>query len=280
MPNGAVNRYKSIKGAKELEIYEQARYLTITGQVLYGKLKPIKEIDDSFWNLLPKDNSSIPSLNRSGELTNGDQRIIDNLLKNKNDGQEFRNLYVYGDLTQYEGDQSRADLRLVHFFSKWCGFDADRINRLFRSSKLMRPKWDKKHRLDGATYGQMTIEKALSNRHIHHKSEIEGYLKYHYDFRYNEVLDRVELKPKKGNEWELLSKREFNSLHRKIKNDGGTIGAESLNSLLESDFSPTYNPMIEYFTKNSVCTGTSAIEQLAATVATTDQSYWTTSLTK
>jgi len=28
----------------------------------------------------------------------------------------------------------------------------------------MRPKWDERHRADGATYGQMTIEVALAGR--------------------------------------------------------------------------------------------------------------------
>ena len=33
-----------------------------------------------------------------------------------------------------------------------------------RQSALMRAKWDEKHRGDGATYGQMTIEEALSGK--------------------------------------------------------------------------------------------------------------------
>lgn len=36
-----------------------------------------------------------------------------------------------------------------------------RIDRLFRRSTLMRPKWDERHAADGATYGEMTIRKTL-----------------------------------------------------------------------------------------------------------------------
>ena len=35
------------------------------------------------------------------------------------------------------------------------------MDRLFRQSGLMRPKWDEKHFSDGRTYGQNTIDKAV-----------------------------------------------------------------------------------------------------------------------
>ena len=40
--------------------------------------------------------------------------------------------------------------------------DPNTIDVIFRQSRLMRDKWDEKHRADGTTYGQMTIEKAIS----------------------------------------------------------------------------------------------------------------------
>ncbi|PZA06131.1 DUF927 domain-containing protein [Meiothermus sp. PNK-Is4] len=45
----------------------------------------------------------------------------------------------------------------------WCGNDTARADRLFRQSKLYRPKWDEKHHADGRTYGQATLEKARSS---------------------------------------------------------------------------------------------------------------------
>jgi putative DNA primase/helicase len=39
--------------------------------------------------------------------------------------------------------------------------DAAQINRIFKRSGLYRGKWDVKHYEGGATYGQVTIEKAL-----------------------------------------------------------------------------------------------------------------------
>ncbi|MBW1954034.1 MAG: hypothetical protein JRI66_13310, partial [Deltaproteobacteria bacterium] len=43
-----------------------------------------------------------------------------------------------------------------------CGPDPGRIDRLFRQSGLMRPKWDERHYGDGRTYGEATVEKAIA----------------------------------------------------------------------------------------------------------------------
>ena len=57
-------------------------------------------------------------------------------------------------------DASSADQSLTNHLAFWTGKDMPRMDRLFRRSGLMRDKWDKVHRHDGATYGRMTIESA------------------------------------------------------------------------------------------------------------------------
>ena len=57
-------------------------------------------------------------------------------------------------------DRSSADAALCSHLAFWTGKDMPRMDRLFRMSALIRDKWDKRHRHDGATYGQMTIESA------------------------------------------------------------------------------------------------------------------------
>jgi len=73
-----------------------------------------------------------------------------------------------------DGDQcgllskSEADQSLCNYIVFFCGHipyeDVSRIvDEIFRNSKRMRDKWDLIHRsADGATYGQMTIENAIS----------------------------------------------------------------------------------------------------------------------
>ena len=59
------------------------------------------------------------------------------------------------------GSQSEADMALCSLVSFWTQSPTV-VDAIFRQSKLFREKWDKKHRADGSTYGQMTIETALS----------------------------------------------------------------------------------------------------------------------
>ncbi len=65
-----------------------------------------------------------------------------------------------GDISAYNDDWSRADLALCGHLAFWTGKDPVLMDRLFRQSRLMRPKWDE---LRGAQpYGEMTIQKAIA----------------------------------------------------------------------------------------------------------------------
>ena len=69
---------------------------------------------------------------------------------------------MQGDITGY-GSQSEADIALCSVIAFWTQ-DPTVIDAIFRQSQLYRDKWDEQHRTDGATYGEMTIEKALSGQ--------------------------------------------------------------------------------------------------------------------
>lgn len=56
---------------------------------------------------------------------------------------------------------SEADLALTSILAFYAGGDVDQIDRLFRMSKLFRDKWDENR--GGKTYGEITIEKAISS---------------------------------------------------------------------------------------------------------------------
>lgn len=76
-------------------------------------------------------------------------------------GLRFARLWS-GDTASYDGDHSRADLALCGALTFWTGGDTERIDRLFRQSGLMRPKWDERHFGSGETYRVRTIARALS----------------------------------------------------------------------------------------------------------------------
>lgn len=44
----------------------------------------------------------------------------------------------------------------------WTGGDIQRMDRLFRRSGLMRPKWDETHYSSGETYGEKTLSRAAT----------------------------------------------------------------------------------------------------------------------
>lgn len=57
--------------------------------------------------------------------------------------------------------QSEADLALANKLCFYLGPDPDAIDEAFRSSGLIRDKWDEEHYSNGETYGQQTIKKAI-----------------------------------------------------------------------------------------------------------------------
>ena len=63
-----------------------------------------------------------------------------------------------GNISEF-GSHSEADLALCSLLAFWCNRDAVQIDRIFRSSGLMREKWDERH--GAQTYGQMTISEAV-----------------------------------------------------------------------------------------------------------------------
>lgn len=145
IPEGIKNRRNDIAGAKGVEVYDNGRYLTITGDALYGNAKLIQKLPVNFWSFYQQLGSSSKhttnsSANNGMTLTDHDQWVIDKLLEDDKHGPEFRRLFVYGDTSSFENDQSRADLKLVGYISYFCGYDEEQIDRIFRSGKLMRSK--------------------------------------------------------------------------------------------------------------------------------------------
>jgi putative DNA primase/helicase len=72
---------------------------------------------------------------------------------------KFTALYDAGDVSGYPSP-SEAHLALVSLLAFWTGGNAVRIDALFRSSGLMRGKWDAPRGTQ--TYGERTIAVALA----------------------------------------------------------------------------------------------------------------------
>lgn len=268
LPEGFANKISMEHvGFKCLEIYDSVRYFTMTGTI-YGSKKAIRAVNIQDLKI-PTSTSS--SSTQKQAVSNPKLDYLINEIKQSEDGPLFSALFEHGDLTRYDGDQSRADLGLISILAKWTKFDEQLTDQIYRRSALMRPKWDKKHRSDGATYGEMTIRKALRDKPITGSSEHEGYLNFTYDFRFNVVTNRTEVKTR--GHWELMDDYNFNSILRDMRNRGAKISQRRLQSLLQSDFVAKYHPFHEYFKGLPKWDGTDWIGRLAGQVQTKDQPY-------
>lgn len=153
---------------KRIELYDYTspRYLTVTGRhwdrsgadvlPMQNALDWLHEI---FFARLPSAANPVPhdpEGHAMGILPLDDQTLLARALKNPT----FATLYR-GRWEGY-GSQSDADAALCAKLAWWTRGDMAQIDRIFRSSGLMRDKWDKKHAADGRTYGEMTVQFAVS----------------------------------------------------------------------------------------------------------------------
>ena len=162
--------FKDKKGSKEyldkdrgeaIEIYDHGRFFTVTGDKGQGTINDgqhaVYELCDQYLKLRPKPTRRKPSplpANSPG---------VDEVLRLANKAQNAYkfNQLLSGNITLH-GSHSEADAALcaiIAFYSP----DPKVIDTIFRSSGLIRDKWDEKHSADSRTYGEMTIGFVLDN---------------------------------------------------------------------------------------------------------------------
>lgn len=149
-----------------IEMYDHKRMFCVTGQHLEGTPTTLNSPQEE-----------LVALNRriwpEGEIEGvydipdpvspalDDSEVLEKVRKSKV-SERFERLWT-GNTSDHGSDHSSADLALVNLLAFYTQDDVQ-LNRLFRQSGLMRPKWDERHRGDGANYGVMTVEKALAGR--------------------------------------------------------------------------------------------------------------------
>ena len=130
------------------------RYFTFTGNVVNDK--PICERTNELLMFLDKymirDNQISNKPVKTKVSSKSDDEIIE-LIRNTND--KFSKLYDEGDISIYDNDSSSADMGLCCILAQYTQ-DFNQIDRIFKTSKLYRDKWDRED------YKEMTINKAIS----------------------------------------------------------------------------------------------------------------------
>lgn len=162
----ATMRPNSRHKTPNVEMYDQGRYFTITGHLVPGTAGAIMECQDAFDALyrdtFPESDTRTAPHTRGGSGATSDDRAVIDTAHRASNGAKFARLWN-GDTSEYGGDESAADLALCSLLAFYAGpAGAAQVDRLFRSSGLMRDKWDS-GRPQG-TYGSMTIHKAIAER--------------------------------------------------------------------------------------------------------------------
>jgi primase-polymerase (primpol)-like protein len=152
--NGGRNRTADTPWGDEIEIYDRDRFVYLTGDILGDEPLPVEsrqaqldEVHAFFWP--PKKEEPAKPKPTAGA---DDYELLARAFRAKN-GPKLRALYE-GDTSGYSSD-SEADCSLCRLLAFWTGPDPDHIDHLFRSSRLMRSKWER------SDYRDKTIGKAL-----------------------------------------------------------------------------------------------------------------------
>lgn len=146
-----------------LEVYDRARYFTVTGHVIEGASMVIEERQEAVdWLLATyfSQRRDTTSKTNGAAMDATDDELLARAFDAAN-GDKLRRLWN-GDTTDYPSE-SEADLALASLLAFWAGPDAMKLETLMRRSGLTREKWDRPYG-DGQTYLERVITKALSGR--------------------------------------------------------------------------------------------------------------------
>ena len=152
LPDGARRKGK-------IEMYENRRYFIMTGNIYDEKYSKIEDCTEKIKVLHHKylytpTPQALPREIEHVDMT--DQELIDKARACKT-GSLFQLLYS-GSWEGLYPSQSEADIAFCNHLAFWTQKDEKQMDRIFRSSGLMREKWDQKR--GSLTYGQITIQKA------------------------------------------------------------------------------------------------------------------------
>lgn len=154
LPDGGRRRDK-------VEMYSTGRYFIMTGNSVKDPPYPVADCTEAIKPLHSKYLDTLPVAIKPqpyARVDLEDGEIIDKA-RNCKSGSLFQLLYS-GSWEGAYSSQSEADMALCSILAFWCQKDFAQIDRIFRSSGLMRKKWDRKQ--TGTTYGSLTINKAIA----------------------------------------------------------------------------------------------------------------------
>lgn len=160
------------RGPFEMYDGDGGRYLTVTGHQLDGTPDEIEARDAELAAVHARHVAAPPRPDRNGEHhgprptpTGAGAHLSDTEVLERMKRAKLAAAALYdGDTSAHGGDHSAADLALCSHLAFWCDYDAAQVDRLFRASALMRPKWTRRVSSDGELYGERTIRTVMDGK--------------------------------------------------------------------------------------------------------------------
>jgi putative DNA primase/helicase len=148
------------------ECYQAKRHLTITGHHIAGTPTTLQANQPALeaWYHQHFDKGPAAAPRAPAAPLNLDDTALLEKARAAKDGDKFAHLWA-GDSSDYGDDESAGDQALCNILRFWTQGDAARMDRLFRQSGRMRPKWDE--RRGAQTYGERTIAKACDGGEVY-----------------------------------------------------------------------------------------------------------------
>ena len=135
------------------------RFVTVTGDVYRtGEIPNDETAMTTLLDSLMKRNKQVQNTQLRHHSYLDDDAVIAHAEEASN-SDKFKKLYA-GDWEELYDSQSDADMALLSILAFWCGCDEEQMDRIFRTSGLMRDKWDR--RQAGTTYGAISIRNTVN----------------------------------------------------------------------------------------------------------------------
>jgi hypothetical protein len=159
----------------KIEVYDKDRYFCVTGnhipdspEYLLAGGSSLKNFYDKYFMTPESERKKYFTASedlgwldkepaRDGETPTSTLSDAEVIRRATESNEKFKALF---DNTDNSPSPSEGDLGLCNILAFWCAKDKAQMDRIFRSSKRMRPKWDEQHGAN--TYGETTIEKAVT----------------------------------------------------------------------------------------------------------------------
>lgn len=158
--------------AGQLEMYDRDRYFTVTGDRVPGAPRSVEQRSEELvavheeYIMVGTQDAASDTLEKSPDIDLANEELLEKA-RNAANGDKFERLYDRGDTAGYES-HSEADMALCTMLAFWTGGDAQRMERLFSRSGLVRDKWR-----DRPDYRKRTIRTAIKHCPAFYDPDVE-----------------------------------------------------------------------------------------------------------